>query len=84
MRARDEIYADLQALVDELIVGMDDGEEDGETYMATNFVLVIGGVRYGDAADEQGCVYLCPRGGSQANWKTVGLLQSALSRQLQS
>ena len=72
-------YAKLSEAVDELVSLIDVEGDDDERYMGTAHVLVIGGKRYDDEGLSEGCVYVCPANGKQANWETSGLLSEALS-----
>lgn len=71
-------YTKIQEAVDELTACLDQSG-DGETYMPVAHVLLIGGKRYDDEGRSEGCVYVCPAHGKQANWETEGLLSSALA-----
>ena len=76
---RKAAYAKLSEAVDELVSLIDVESDDDERYMGTAHVLVIGGKRYDDEGLSEGCVYVCPANGKQANWETSGLLSEALS-----
>lgn len=74
-------YDKLAEVVDELVDCLDTEDGDGGEgrYLGTAYALVIGGKRYDDEGLSEGCVYVCPANGKQANWETSGLLSEALS-----
>ncbi len=74
-------YAKLEEVVNELSALIDEEEEATEHSIPTAWVLCVGydTIDSEDGGDA-GQVVLFPRNGSQAAWKTGGVLRQVLSR----
>ncbi len=74
-------YAKLEEVVNELSAVIEEEEYEAEHAIPTAWVLVVGydSIDTEDNSDS-GQIGLYPRNGSQAAWKTGGIMRQALSR----